>query len=181
MRVLPPSPGTRLIPTSMTVAPGLIQSPRTISGRPMAATSTSARRQTEGRSLVREWVMVTVAFSAKRSCATGLPTMFERPATTASRPASVNGLGKNHTAHRGARHERRQPTGKAALIDQMETVDILRWIDCGNDLLCVDLFGEGQLDQNTTDFLVGIEPGNESEQLGFAGRCRELAIESMHS
>ena len=40
--------------------------------------------------VVREWVMVTVAFSARRSCATGLPTMFERPTTTASRPASVS-------------------------------------------------------------------------------------------
>ena len=37
--------GTRLMPTSITVAPGLIQSPRTISGRPMAANSRSARRQ----------------------------------------------------------------------------------------------------------------------------------------
>src|SRR5690606_21600520 len=39
MRDLPASPGTRLMPTSITVAPGLIQSPRTISGRPMAATT----------------------------------------------------------------------------------------------------------------------------------------------
>jgi len=44
----------RFIPTSMTVAPGLTQSGRTISGRPTAATSTSARRQTAGRSRVRE-------------------------------------------------------------------------------------------------------------------------------
>ena len=36
-RVLPWSPGMRLMPTSITVAPGLIQSPRTISGRPTAA------------------------------------------------------------------------------------------------------------------------------------------------
>src|SRR5215813_11362793 len=162
----------------MTVAPGLIQSPRIISGRPMAATSTSARPQTEGRSLVREWVMVRqeklrhrFADNVRAASHNGLK----------ARKRIMNGLGKNHTAHRGARHERRQPTGKAARIDRMETVDILRWIDCRNDLLCVDLFGEGQLNQNTTDFLVGIEPGNESEQLGFAGRCRELAIESVHS
>src|SRR5579864_4770069 len=36
-RVLPSAAGTRLMPTSMTVAPGLIQSPRTISGLPTAA------------------------------------------------------------------------------------------------------------------------------------------------
>ena len=43
-RVLPPSAGTRLIPTSITVAPGLIQSALIISGRPTAANSRSARR-----------------------------------------------------------------------------------------------------------------------------------------
>ncbi len=32
--------------------------------------------------------MVTVQFSASSNCATGLPTMLERPMTTASRPAS---------------------------------------------------------------------------------------------
>src|SRR5262245_20902408 len=32
------APGTRLMPTSITVAPALIHSPRTISGRPIAAT-----------------------------------------------------------------------------------------------------------------------------------------------
>ena len=37
---------TRLMPTSITVAPGLIQSPSIISGRPTAATRMSARRQT---------------------------------------------------------------------------------------------------------------------------------------
>ena len=37
MRDLPPSPATRLMPTSITVSPGLIQSPRTISGLPIVA------------------------------------------------------------------------------------------------------------------------------------------------
>jgi hypothetical protein len=35
--VLPAAPGNRLMPTSITVAPGLIQLPRTISGLPTAA------------------------------------------------------------------------------------------------------------------------------------------------
>src|SRR3546814_2218408 len=53
-RVLPP-PGTsegtstRLMPTSITVAPGFTQLPFTISGRPTAATRMSAPRQTAGR------------------------------------------------------------------------------------------------------------------------------------
>src|SRR5260221_467282 len=40
-----PSRSTRLMPTSITDAPGLTQSPRTISARPTAATRMSARRQ----------------------------------------------------------------------------------------------------------------------------------------
>ena len=39
------------MPTSITVAPGLIQSPGTISGRPTAATTISARRTTSGKSI----------------------------------------------------------------------------------------------------------------------------------
>src|SRR5262249_61614158 len=46
MRERPPAGVTRLTPTSMTVAPGLTQSRRTISGRPTAANKRSARRQT---------------------------------------------------------------------------------------------------------------------------------------
>ena len=76
------------MPTSITIAPGLIQSPRTISGLPIAAISMSARRHTAGKSRVLEWAMVTVAFSASSNCATGLPTILERPITTASMPAS---------------------------------------------------------------------------------------------
>ncbi len=55
-------------------------------GRPTAAISTSARAQTSARSRVREWHVVTVAFSASSSCAIGLPNRFERPTTTASAP-----------------------------------------------------------------------------------------------
>ena len=66
-----------------------IQSPRTSSGWPTAATRISARRATAGRSRVREWAIVTVQFCASSNCAIGLPTMFERPMMTASLPDSV--------------------------------------------------------------------------------------------
>jgi hypothetical protein len=50
---MPAAPVTRLMPTSITVAPGLSQSARTNSGRPVAANSTSARRDTASRSRVQ--------------------------------------------------------------------------------------------------------------------------------
>ena len=50
------------MPTSITVAPGLTCSALTSRGTPTAAIRMSARRQTAGRSLVREWQIVTVAW-----------------------------------------------------------------------------------------------------------------------
>ena len=80
--------GSRLMPTSTTTAPGRSQLPFTSSGRPTAATSTSASRQMAGRSRVREWQMVTVALRPKSSRAVGRPTMVLRPTTTARAPSS---------------------------------------------------------------------------------------------
>jgi len=54
---------TRLIPTSITTAPGFTKSAVTNPGRPIAAISTSACLARDGRSKVREWQTVTVAFA----------------------------------------------------------------------------------------------------------------------
>src|SRR5690606_4112838 len=78
--------GRRLIPTSTTKAPSLIQSPWTSFGRPTAATTISACRTSAARSGVFEWQMVTVASASRSKRASGLPTMFERPITTAFFP-----------------------------------------------------------------------------------------------
>ena len=71
----------------MTTAPGLTMSPVTKPSRPTAATRISAAAQTSFRFFVLEWQIVTVAFFASSSSAAGLPTMFERPMTTAFLPA----------------------------------------------------------------------------------------------
>ena len=82
--------GTRLIPTSMTIAPFLIQSPLTIKGRPTAATRISARAQTAAKSLVREWAMVTVQFCSRNKNAAGLPTKIDRPTITQCLPDKLS-------------------------------------------------------------------------------------------
>ena len=71
------------MPTSMTQAPGLTIAAVTSFGRPTAATRTSASRVSFCSSMVFEWQMVTVASFCKRSRASGLPTMLERPITVA--------------------------------------------------------------------------------------------------
>ena len=75
------------MPTSITTAPGLIISPVTMRGLPVATTRTSARRVWLARSRVFEVQTVTVALRPSSMIAMGLPTMLLRPTTTASLPA----------------------------------------------------------------------------------------------
>ena len=81
---------TRLVPTSITVAPGRTISPVTVPGRPMATIRISPSRVTAPRSGVRLCATVTVAFppGALRMSrdAIGFPTMLERPTITACLP-----------------------------------------------------------------------------------------------
>mmetsp|Transcript_38289 Transcript_38289/g.120884 ORF Transcript_38289/g.120884 Transcript_38289/m.120884 type:complete len:208 (+) Transcript_38289:104-727(+) len=77
---------TALIPTSMMAAPGFTQSPLTNSAMPTAATMMSASRMIFSGSGVRLCTTVTVASRRCRSMAAGMPTMLERPTTTARLP-----------------------------------------------------------------------------------------------
>lgn len=70
----------------MTTAPGLIHEPWTKCALPIAATRMSASRMRASMSLVRLWHTVTVAFSCSSRRAAGMPTMFDRPSTTADLP-----------------------------------------------------------------------------------------------
>ena len=181
--VLPASPGTRLMPTSITVAPGLIQLPRTISGRPTAAKSKSARRQTSARSLVLECAIVTVAFSASNNCASGLPTMLERPTTTASIPDKrrMNRLRHPHGAERRARNQRRQAGGEAADIHRMKSVNVFRRIDGVEHSRGIDLLGQRKLHENPVHALIGVELCHKAHELVLRDVRRQLVIERSHA
>jgi len=82
----------RLMPTSMTAAPGLIMSPVIIFGLPVATTSMSASRVCFARSVVLEVQMVTVALCCNSNSAIGLPTILLRPITTACLPSMLTPL-----------------------------------------------------------------------------------------
>ena len=77
---------TAFVPTSITAAPSLIQSPFTSSGLPIAATTMSAVEQSSCALGVLECRTVTVASLLVRSIATGMPTILLRPTTTAFLP-----------------------------------------------------------------------------------------------
>ena len=172
----------RLIPTSITVAPGFSQSPRTISGRPTAATTMSARRTTSARSRVRLWARVTVQFSASSSCAIGLPTMLERPITTASRP--------DRSPSRSLRSIRQpsgvqgtspsSPTASRPALIGMEAVDVLGGIDRLDHRLVVDPGRERQLDEYPVHRLVGVELVDQREQLLLRDGVGKAMLEARH-
>src|SRR5206468_988265 len=79
---------SRVIPTSMTTAPGFTIWAVTSLGLPAATTRMSAWRVIAPRSGVLELQMVTVAPLCKSRSAIGLPTMLLRPTTTACRPCT---------------------------------------------------------------------------------------------
>mmetsp|Transcript_4608 Transcript_4608/g.29207 ORF Transcript_4608/g.29207 Transcript_4608/m.29207 type:complete len:268 (-) Transcript_4608:236-1039(-) len=78
---------TAFVPTSITAAPGFTQCFFTRRGEPAPAMTMSASFTMRSMNLVLEWQMVTVASSFTRSMAAGMPTMLERPMTTACLPA----------------------------------------------------------------------------------------------
>jgi len=79
---------SRLVPTSMTVAPGLTNSGPTGPGLPAATIRMSAHRERPGRSGVHERASVTLASHLLRPSmiANGRPTRHERPITTTFAP-----------------------------------------------------------------------------------------------
>ena len=100
-----------LMPTSMTVAPGLSQSAADQLGPADGGDDDvgCGGRRRAGR-CVREWAMVTVQFACSSSCAIGLPTMFERPIdhrVLAARDRRAS-LQQDQAAERSAGHEARR-------------------------------------------------------------------------
>ena len=114
----------RLMPTSITVAPGLSQSPGSSAGDPPRR---SAHRAPDTTQVPRpRWQIVAVACSASSSAATGLPTRSERPTTTASAPSNEHRDGGAAPSRRpGCRAAVRASPWQQAGRRRREPVDIL--------------------------------------------------------
>ena len=64
---------------------------------------------------------------------------------------------------------RRRSTSRPALL-RVEAVDVLGRVDRVDDALRVDLLRQRQLHQDAVDRGIGVEPRDQGEQLGLAGR-----------
>ena len=64
-------------------------------------------------------------------------------------------------------------------ILRMKAVNILARIDGVDDALRIDMLGQRQLHQDAVDPVVGIEPGDQRQQLGFAGCRRQVLLKAL--
>ena len=159
----------RLMPTSITMAPGLIQSPLDHLRPADGGDHESARRHNAGRSRVREWAMVTVQFSRSSSCATGLPTRLERPTTTASRPDSEPSA--IAAAASGSRAACRAPSAGGGRSPACPTLAVKPSTSLAGSIASMHLARcrcawAAAAAPGCRDAVVGIEPRDEREHLG---------------
>ena len=61
-------------------------------------------------------------------------------------------------------------------IDGMEAVDVLDRIDGADDAALVDLRGQRQLDEDAVDRVVGVQLGDEVEQLALGRLLRQAQV-----
>ena len=114
--------------------------------------------------------IVTVQSAACSNAAIGVPTMLERPRTTASAPAdpgAPSGLTSGTPA--ACTGQDREARPQAPDIDRVKPVDVLLRVDRQHHPMNVDLRRQRQLHENAVDRFGGVETRNLRDQVGLAG------------
>ena len=126
------------------------------------------------------WQTVTVASPPGPFCsnsrAIGLPTICDRPSTTAcAAPGLDLRVEQQFTdPQRRARHEPRRTDREEADVERVKAVDVLQGIDPLDDGRLVDLLGQRQLHQDAVDRRIVVQSVDRGEQFGLGSR-REAA------
>ena len=171
------------MPTSMTVAPGLSQSPLIIFGRPMAATTMSAWRVNAGQvagARVDDGHGAAFAEQELRHRLADDVRAADDHGVQAGEVAEL-GLQQLQAAERRARDEAGEADGEPAGVDRVEAVDVLVGIDGEDDRVGVDMRRQRQLDEDPVDRGVGVEAVDQGEQLGLRSCRREACARSSPS
>ena len=63
----------------------------------------------------------------------------------------------------------------------MKAIDVLRRIDCDENLRGVDVLGQRQLHQDAADGGVRVQPADQLQQFGLRGLRRQAMIEARHA
>ena len=128
--------------------------------------------------------MVTVACWCSRSRAMGLPTMLDRPMTTARLPLSSMPLRLRISmppAGRGGREELADAAGQQAQADRRDPVHVLGGSDLGLDGLLIDALGQRLLDHDAVNRLVPAQLAHQRLDLGLAGSRRQQVQRESHA
>ena len=93
----------------------------------------------------------------------------------------VIALQQGNDAQRRCRNEARQTNRHTAHVDGMETVDILTIVDGLDNLLLVDVLGQGELNDKAIDIVVVVQFVDTSQQLGLCDvvlKTNQCALEA---
>ena len=113
----------------------------------------------------------------------GLPTILDRPTMTQCLPAGVDAVLFEHPHHPGggAGLEAVLPDHQLPHVEGVEAVHILVWPDGQQDLLLVQVLGQGELHQNAVDVLPAVQGVHQLQQLllgGLGGDGVLLAVDA---
>ena len=175
-------PSTRLMPTSITVAPGFTISAVTNRGWPMAAIKMSAWRVISGRFRVRLWQIVTVASawgprwaSIKRNrFADDFAAPEHHHVSAGGFDVVVNEQLLNPLRRAGQKP--RPALNEQADVLRMKRIDIFQRMHGIENALFVDLLRQWKLDENAVNRINGrrvVQPHDQVEQFLLRRRGRQ--------
>ena len=172
-RLRPSASAIGLMPTSITVAPGLTQSAPTIFGWPVAAIRMSARRQISAASRAFRVGHGYRAIGGEEQSRDRFPDNVRsaEDRRLGSPQVLMNRVDQSQAALRGARYQALEATPQSSDIDRMEAVDILCGVDRGDDPVWFDLARQWKLNQDPVDTVVAVE----LLDLGNETRLRDVA------
>ena len=141
------------MPTSITVAPGLIHAALTICGRPTAATRISARRQIAAASRLFECTVVTVQSAAKKQGRQRLSDKIRsaQDDRLGAREIGMHRAQQGQAALRRARHQTRKARPQPPDIERVKAVDVFGGVDGGNDAAGIEVPRQRQLNEYPID------------------------------
>ena len=69
----------------------------------------------------------------------------------------------------------------SAGVERVKAIDVLHRVDCGDDVAAVDLRWQRQLHQDRMHGVIGVEPRDQGEELGFACGLLKPMVERLHA
>ena len=156
---LPSAARRRLMPTSITVAPGLIQSPRIISGRPTAATTMSAALDDVGQVASSRMGDGDRAARRQQELRHRLADDVRAADTTASRPPRSPSSCLQQIRQPSGVHGTKpgSPIARRPALTGWKPSTSLSGEMRGDDHPLVDLRRQRQLDEDSVDRRIGVE------------------------